>query len=230
MAKDLAIVLNNGGVNSAVTTALAAQRYRPILLYGEITPQAGSRARAAYDQQVAHFKPYREHSVPMSYLAGIGGGGAIGGSGSGSSGAMSAAAADPRQHAAVGGQMLDLLPLLAAAVRYAVHYQAAAVYVGLRVGSHADELAQATEFVQIWAELVQQPCGQADLEIQTPLLELDPWQVIDVGVQANAPLDRTWSCYEEMSDPCWACRGCRGREAAFQQAGKADPLRVVRKV
>src|SRR5262249_37396372 len=106
MAKDLAIVLNNGSVNSAVTTALAAQRYRPILLYGEITPQAGSRARAAYDQQVAHFNPSREHSVPMSYLAGIGGGGAIGSGGSASSGAMSAAAADPRQHAAVGGQML----------------------------------------------------------------------------------------------------------------------------
>src|SRR5437763_1444795 len=162
MAKDLAIVLNNGSINSAVATALAAQRYRPIMLYGEVATQAGSRARAAYDQQVAHFKPYREHSVPMPFLAGMGGVSQPG-----------ASAADPRQHAVAGGHLLELLPLLAAAARYAVHYQAAAIYVGLRVGPHADDLAHATEFVQIWNELIQLPCGQSDLETHAPLLELE---------------------------------------------------------
>src|SRR5437588_701720 len=121
MAKDLAIVLNNGSVNSAVATALAAQRYRPILLYADIGAQAGSRARAAYDQQVAHVKPYREHSLAMGFLAAAG----VGAS------KPAAAVADPRQHLAIAGQALDLLPLIASAVRYAVHYQAAAVYVGL---------------------------------------------------------------------------------------------------
>ena len=44
MAKDLAIVLNNGSINSAVTTALASQKYRPIMLYAEVAPQPfGSR-------------------------------------------------------------------------------------------------------------------------------------------------------------------------------------------
>lgn len=219
MAKDLAIVLNNGSVNSAVTTALAAQKFRPVMLYGEFAPQAGSRARAAYDQQVAHFKPYREHSLPMPYLASLG-----------LASQQSPGVADPRQGAAIGRQVLDLLPLVAAAVRYGVHYQAVAVFLGLRVGPHADELAQATEYVQIWNELVQLPCGQGELEIVTPLMELEAWQVVDVGFQTGAPLDRTWSCVEEMSDPCWACRGCRGRESAFQQAAKADPLRVVRKI
>ena len=53
MAKDLAIVLNNGSVNSAVVTALAAQKYRPIMLHAEVEQHPGSRVRAAYDQQVA---------------------------------------------------------------------------------------------------------------------------------------------------------------------------------
>ena len=56
MAKDLAIILNNGSINSAVATALAVQKYRPVLLHVEAAPTPGSRARAAYDQQVAHFK------------------------------------------------------------------------------------------------------------------------------------------------------------------------------
>src|SRR5262245_13489361 len=68
MAKDLAIVLNNGRINSAVVTAMAAQKHRPILLYAEDVDQ-GARTRAAYDMQVAHFKPYREHTITMPFLS-----------------------------------------------------------------------------------------------------------------------------------------------------------------
>ena len=69
MAKDLAIVLNNGSLNSAVVTALAAQRFRPVMVFVETTAKTGSRARAAYEQQAAHFKPYREHTLAMPFLA-----------------------------------------------------------------------------------------------------------------------------------------------------------------
>jgi 7-cyano-7-deazaguanine synthase len=219
MAKDLAIVLNNGSIDSAVTTAMAGQRYRLILLHAEVG-EGGTRGRAAYDQQVGHFKPYREHSLPMPFLATV----------QDPKSAAAALASDPRaQNANVGPQMIDLLPIVAAAVRFATFYQAAAVYLGLRVGGSGDELAAATEYVQIWNEMVQMPCGMKELEVITPLLELDAWQVVDVGFQVNAPLDKTWSCWEEGSEPCWACLGCRGREKAFQQAGKVDPLRVVKK-
>jgi 7-cyano-7-deazaguanine synthase len=215
MAKDLAIVLNNGSINSAVTSAMAAQRYRLVLLHAEIGQ--GTRARAAYGQQVAHFKPYREHSLPMPFLDAVR-----------EPGEAAALASDPRsQTANLGPQMIDLLPVISAAVRYAVHYQAAAIYLGFRVGGSGDELATATEYTQIWNELIQMPCGLREVELITPLLELDPWQVVDVAFQVNAPLDRTWSCLEEGSEPCWACPGCRAREKAFQQAGKVDPLRLT---
>src|SRR5688572_12830118 len=159
MAKDLALVLNNGSINSAVTTALAAQRFRTIMIYAETAPGA-ARSRAAYDQQVAHFKPYREHSLAMPYLA------------------MLAAPADthsvdPRQTGALAPQLLSLLPIISAAAGYAAHYQAAALYLGLRVGSGGDDLERATEYIQIINELVQIPCGQADLEVAVPLLELE---------------------------------------------------------
>src|SRR5947207_10320421 len=137
LAKDLAIVLNSGSINSAVSTALAAQKFRPILLHAEIAPQPGSRIRAAYDQQVAHFKPYREHTLPMPFLAPVQ---------PGTSTAM--IASDPRISTTLSPQMLELLPLLSAAVKYAAHYGAAAIYLGIRIGSQGDELAQATEYIQ----------------------------------------------------------------------------------
>jgi 7-cyano-7-deazaguanine synthase len=217
VAKDLAIVLNNGSINSAVVTAMAAQKYRPIMVYAETGNDPVGRHRTAFEQQVAHFKPYREYTISLSFLTGM-------------QAQAASAMADPRQGTPLGPQMLELLPMLAAAARFAVQHQAAGIYVGSRVGPNAEDLTQLTEYFQIWNELLQLPCGQPDLEFQTPLLELEPWQVVDVGFQVGAPLERTWSCQEETSEPCWACRGCRGREAAFQQAGKPDPLRTVRKL
>jgi len=216
MPKDFAIVLNNGSINSAVITAIAAQKYRPVMIFADLSPGAGGRMRAAYDQQVGHFKPYREYSVPIT-LAGTG------------PVQNPTSAADPRQSANISPQLLDLLPLISLAMKSAAHHQAAAIYFGLRIGPSTDELAQATEYCQIWNEMIQMPCGQAETELLAPLLELEPWQVVDVGFQVAAPLERTWSCLEETAEPCWVCRGCRAREAAFQQAAKPDPLRVVRK-
>jgi 7-cyano-7-deazaguanine synthase len=219
MAKDIAIILNHGSINSAVATALAAQKYRLVLLYAEMGDAPGPRSRNAYEQQVGHFKPYREHTLHMPHLSVVE-----------PSDELAAAASDPRHPTPIAPQMVDLLPLIATAMRFAVHYQATAVYLGLRLGTDADKLAQATEYGQIWNEMMQMPCNQPELTVEMPLLELEPWQVVDVGFQASAPFDKTWTCTEGGSEPCWACRACRSREAAFTQAAKPDPLRVVRKV
>ena len=226
MAKDLAIILNNGGLNSAVAAALAVQKYRPVMLFAETARGPGPGARAAYDQQVAHFKPFREHTLAMPFASTLdpGRGAPAGGAmASGASTAAAAAAPDPRHPAPLGPQMVELLPLVAAAAQVAAHYQAAAVYVGLRVGPRGDGLAQASEYVQVWNELLQMPCDQPELELQAPLLELEPWQVVDLGFQVAAPFERTWSCAGDGPEPCGACRACRAREAAFQQAAKPDP-------
>jgi 7-cyano-7-deazaguanine synthase in queuosine biosynthesis len=215
MAKDFAVVLNNGGINSAVATALAAQKFRPILLYAETIGNASSRKRAAYDQQVTHFKPYREVTISLPAAT--------------APNPSTTAQADPRATPPMAPRLVELLPIMALAAQCGAQYQAAAIYVGMRVGPDGDDLAQSAEFFQIWAEMIQIPCRLTELEVVTPLLELEPWQVIDVGYQIGVPFERTWNCLQEGTDPCWACKGCRDREAAFVQAAKPDPLRAAKR-
>jgi Queuosine biosynthesis protein QueC len=218
MAKDLAIVLNNGSINSAVATAVCAQRYRPILVHAQLegTPTT-TRTRTAYDQQAGFFKPYREHAINLAALPAFG------------SSTAAAGAKEPRGPMSRAPQFLHLLSILGYAAQLAAQYQVAAIFLGMRVGNQGDELAQATEYLQIWAELLQMPCEMRELEITAPLLELEAWQVIDLGFQVTAPLERTWSCDDPGTEACWACRGCRARESAFQHAGKPDPLRTTRR-
>jgi 7-cyano-7-deazaguanine synthase len=215
MARELAIVLSNGGVNSAVAAAMAQQKYRLVMLYAEIPGEPSPHRRTAHEQQVAHFKPYREHVLSLTSA----GGGKF-------STEAAAAANDPRQASLLAPALLEMLPLIAASAQYAAHYQAVAIYLGLRVGAGANDLSQATEYIQIWNEMIQLPCGRSEVEVVAPLLEMEPWQVVDIGCQVSAPFECTWSCMENGDQPCWACRGCRAREAAFQRGAHADPLRV----
>ena len=129
MAKDLAIVLNNGSLNSAVATALAAQKHRPILVHVD---KGGSSSSGEENNLPRRFRtaggaiqPYREHSIDLPYLSALKVSVAqklpdIG----------SAAAAADRD--GIAGH--ELLPIMAAAARFAANYQAPAIYFGLRVG------------------------------------------------------------------------------------------------
>jgi hypothetical protein len=194
-----------------------------VFVHLQADAQPSSRLNAAYEQQITHFKPYRQHTLNMPHLAML------------AEPATPQLPADPRQPTPLAPQLIGLLPMLAIAARFAVHYQAVSIFCGMRIGTSGanasgDALATATEYTQIWEELLQMPCGLPELRIEMPLLEMDAWQVVDVGFQVAAPMEKTWSCQENLPDPCWACRGCKAREAAFQQAAKADPLHVVRKV
>jgi 7-cyano-7-deazaguanine synthase len=215
MSKDLAVVLCTGSVNSAVATTLAGQKHRLILLSADTGGSTGSRKRGAYDMLVTHFKPFREHTLPMQFLSYL----------KRSSPSAGLAGVDPRVASDLSPRLIELTPLIAVAVRFAAHYGATAIYSGLRIGPDAQDLARATEYVQIWSEMIQMPSGLAEVELVTPLLELEPWQVVDLGVQVGTPFDKTWSCEQDTAEPCFVCPGCRMREAAFEQAARVDPLR-----
>jgi hypothetical protein len=217
MPKELAIVLSNGSLNSAVLAAIAQQQYRLIMIFCETAPNAG-RPGQVFDQQVTHFKPYRTHRVPMHFLASL------------EKSDGRAQASDPRTGDNVGGRLLNLSPIVAVGLRYAAHYNAPIVYFGYRIGEHGPDLARGTEFTQVWNEMVQLTCERPGLSVVTPLLDLEPWQVVDLGVQVSAPLQFTWTCEHIAGEPCGSCRSCRARESAFIRSGKSDPSLSLGKV
>ena len=208
MPKPLAIVLNDGGLNAAVATAVADRTHRLFLLHVE-TGGRDARRRAAFDGQAKRFKPHRELAVAMPFLSPL---------------RRSDAASGEVESWRAG--LIDLLPLVGVAVRFAARHGATAVFTGQRAGPHADPLAGAAEFGQLWGELAQLPLGRRGLTVEVPLLELEPWQVVDLGARLGAPLGDTWSCESDGPTPCGGCAGCRRRDAAFQRAARPDPLRM----
>ncbi len=56
------------------------------------------------------------------------------------------------------------------------------------------------------------------IKICTPLSLLDKVDVTVLGMLIGAPIDKSWSCYDNKPMPCGKCRGCVEREYALRKA------------
>jgi len=213
MPRELAIALTDSSLCACVAITLAHQKYRLVLIQIDTGELNQSRRSALFDQQVAHFKPYRNHTLKHDSIT--------------KPGKRDTQIVDPRAHDDLGQRLIGLLGVIARGIEVAAHYDATTIHLGLRVGLAGNDLARATEHLQIWNDLVQTTCGRPNIEIVAPLLEMDPWQVVDLGTQVDAPVQSSWDCELNQGDPCGTCGGCRWRETAFARAAKADPARQL---
>jgi 7-cyano-7-deazaguanine synthase len=62
------------------------------------------------------------------------------------------------------------------------------------------------------------------MKIETPLLYKTKKEIVELGIELNAPLEWTWSCYEGGEIPCSKCDSCLLRAKGFEEAGIPDPL------
>lgn len=61
------------------------------------------------------------------------------------------------------------------------------------------------------------------IAIRTPLIECTKEQIVRLGIEHDAPLRLTWSCYRGGDRPCGRCDACELRARGFAAAGVADP-------
>lgn len=61
------------------------------------------------------------------------------------------------------------------------------------------------------------------VRLSAPLIEMSKTEVVAKGLQLNAPLEMSWSCYFGGDVHCGECPTCRARKEAFQEADGFDP-------
>ncbi|MCV5949287.1 7-cyano-7-deazaguanine synthase, partial [Escherichia coli] len=62
------------------------------------------------------------------------------------------------------------------------------------------------------------------IEICTPIIHLTKAEIVGKGIELNAPLHLTWSCYRSETLACGNCDSCALRLRGFAQAGIKDPI------
>jgi 7-cyano-7-deazaguanine synthase len=72
--------------------------------------------------------------------------------------------------------------------------------------------------------LIRQGTKEGNIEIVTPLIAMRKAEIVQLGLELNAPFDLTWSCYQGETLACGKCDSCRLRLRAFEEAGVEDPI------
>ncbi len=117
---------------------------------------------------------------------------------------------------------------LSAAVSWAEVLGAGRIYIGAVEQDSSGYPDCRPEFFTAFAEAIRvgSKAGAegSKLEINTPLIGLKKSEIVRLGVEVNAPLDLTWSCYSGEDLACGVCESCVLRLRAFAGAGIEDPI------
>lgn len=66
---------------------------------------------------------------------------------------------------------------------------------------------------------------ETKISIITPIIHFSKEDIVKKGVELKAPLDLTWSCYQNEVEACGVCDSCALRLRGFQKAGIEDPIK-----
>jgi len=69
--------------------------------------------------------------------------------------------------------------------------------------------------------------GKIPIELETPIIHLDKYQIVKLGVELQVPFEFSWSCYQNNEIACGTCDSCYLRLRAFEKAGVFDPIRYA---
>ena len=115
--------------------------------------------------------------------------------------------------------------MLSIAVSWAEVVGAASIYIGAVAddsSGYPDCRPEFYEAFQMTIDTGTRP--ETRIEIRTPIIHLTKSEIVTKGIELNAPLHLTWSCYRSEDLACGTCDSCALRLRGFEQAAVKDPI------
>ena len=217
--RSLAVVCVSGGMDSAVTAALAAREHRLAFLHANYGQRTEAKELACFHALADHFGAGLRLVVDFSDLRQIGGS------------SLTDAAIPVREGEPVDGVVpSSYVPfrnahLLAAAVSWGEVVGARAIFVGAVWEDSSGYPDCRPEFYRAFEEAVRLGTRpETSLRIVTPVIAMAKADIVRQGLALGVPFAKTWSCYQAEEAACGACESCRLRLRGFREAGTPDPI------
>lgn len=218
-SKPLAIVLASGGMDSAVTLAMANQDHRLALLhlnYGQRTVQ---KELTVFRELGQFYAAEQTLVVDIGHLAQIGGS-------SLTDTDIDVASADLESPDIPTSYVpFRNANFLAIATSWAEVLQASAIFVGAVEEDSSGYPDCRREFYDAFEEVIRVGTKpETKIQIVTPIIHLKKYEIVRKGIELGVPFEKTWSCYQREDVACGVCDSCGFRLKGFQMAGVTDPL------
>lgn len=220
MSSRLAIVLVSGGTDSCVTAAIARKESGELAFlhvsYGQRTEE---RERKAFNDIADFYGIKKRLDVSIEYLAEIGG-------------SSLTDETIPVSEADLESKDIptSYVPfrnanMLAIATSWAEVIDADSIYVGAVAEDSSGYPDCRPEFFKAFQKTIDigtKP--DTRIEICTPIIHLSKAEIVRKGIELDAPLHLSWSCYRSEDLACGTCDSCALRLRGFERAGVKDSI------
>lgn len=216
----LAVCLVSGGMDSCVAAAIAETENNELAFlhvsYGQLTEQ---RERQAFNDLSDFYKVRLRLAVSIEHLKKIGG-------------SSLTDQSIPVSEADLGNQLIptSYVPfrnahLLSIAASWAEVIGGSSIYIGAVAEDSSGYPDCRVEFYEAFERVIEVGTKPETLvKIRTPLIAMSKAEIVKKGVELDAPLELTWSCYRESERACGRCDSCALRLRGFREAGVVDPV------
>jgi len=219
MSRSVAVVCVSGGMDSAVTAAMAALDHPLAFLHANYGQRTEAAELKAFHALADHFAAAARLVVDFWALRAIGGS------------SLTDESIPVREGSPVAGVIpTSYVPfrnahLLAAAASWAEVLGARAIFVGAVWEDSSGYPDCRPVFYEAFEEAIRQGTRpETDIRVVTPVIGLRKAEIVRKGLELAVPFEKTWSCYQSETQACGVCESCLLRLGGFAEAGVTDPI------
>jgi 7-cyano-7-deazaguanine synthase len=220
--RPLAVICLSGGMDSAVTAAMAKESHDLALMHANYGQRTEARELSSFEALARHLGV--DHSrllvVDFTSLRQIGGS-------SLTDSKIAVRHGEPEEGVVPSSYVpFRNAHLLSAATSWAEVIGAHAIFVGAVEADSSGYPDCRPAFFAAFSEAIHLGTrAETRIRIETPVISMSKAEIIAAGRALGVPFDLTWSCYEANEEACGECESCRLRLTAFKTAGVVDPIR-----
>ncbi|MDA3860728.1 MAG: 7-cyano-7-deazaguanine synthase QueC [Melioribacteraceae bacterium] len=217
--KKIAVIAVSGGLDSCVTSAIANLEYELAFAHINYGQRTQDRELKAFNDIADFYSAKHKIIIDFNHLAKIGG----------------SSLTDKSMEIIEADLETDEIPnsyvpfrnanILTACVSWAEVIGAEAIFIGAVFEDSSGYPDCRPDFFDAFNKVIDfgtKP--ETKIKIETPIIHLNKNKIIEKGMELNAPLNLTWSCYQSEDEACGVCDSCALRLRGFQQVGIADPI------
>ncbi|MGB8730591.1 MAG: 7-cyano-7-deazaguanine synthase QueC [Candidatus Sulfotelmatobacter sp.] len=213
-----AVVLLSGGMDSCVCAALAIRDYATAALHVCYGQRTEHRERQSFLEICDRLQIHDRLIVRNEALLAIGG-----------SALTDENIAVPTVPSASHEIPVTYVPFrnahfLSVAVSWAEVLGAAKIYIGAVEPDSSGYPDCRPAYYEAFNRVIRAGTKDGNIEVLTPLIAMRKAEIVQLGLELNAPFDLTWSCYRHEDRACGVCDSCVLRLQAFKAAGVRDPI------
>lgn len=217
--KKLAIVAVSGGLDSCVTAAIANKTHELAFAHINYGQRTEKRELKAFNDIADFYNVSQRIIIDFNHLAKIGGS-------SLTDAAIEVTKADLESEEIPTSYVpFRNANILTACVSWAEVIGAEAVYLGAVFEDSSGYPDCRPSFFEAFNKVIDEGTKPSTkIKVVTPIINLEKYEIVIEGNKLRAPLNLTWSCYQNQDEACGTCDSCALRLRGFQKARVVDPI------